>query len=207
MEGVRQPIVIVGAGGLGSEVRDAIDAVVSLEFVGYLDDHRLASDVLGPVTAGSIPDGAAVVVAVGESTIRRQLLGRLGSADFVTVVHPSAVVSPSATIGVGSYVAAFCFVGPNATVGRSAMINVHAEVGHDATVGHFVTISPQAALNGGSRVGDGCFLGHAASIAPGVTVGAWSKIAAASRVTVNVDDGWLVTGNPARGRRMFDTGS
>lgn len=197
-------VLIVGAGGLGREARDAMETSTRHRFAGFLDDDRSLPDVVG-----SLDDEAAIgthglIIAIGDPAVRLSVLARLGAgARFVTVVHSSAVVSPSASIGAGCLVSALSYVGPRARIGNHVLVNVHAEVGHDSVIGDFATLSPMAVTNGAVRLGEGVFMGTQASVGVGVSVGRWSKVASGARVDGDVGEGFLVAGNPARGRRLF----
>ena len=201
-------IAVIGAGGLGREIRDAIEACVGRGgpgFAGFLDDTAVGDDVIGDVrSAAALAPKTGVIIAIGEPAVRYSVANRLSAtSNWTTVVHPSAVVSTRATVAEGSFVAPLSYVGAGAVVGSHAVINVHSQVGHDASTGAFVTLSPMCALNGGAVVGDGCFLGTAATVGVAVHLGRWSKVAAGARVTSSTGEGHLLTGNPATGRAMF----
>jgi acetyltransferase EpsM len=203
----RSEIVVIGAGGLGREVRDAIDAAQARggpEFVGFLDDYAEGPEVIGTVSAMGSIASVCYVVAIGDSAVRAGVVGGAPpNVEFASVVHPAAVVSPRATVGPGVFVAPLAYIGPGAIVGAHTIVNVHSQVGHDAVTGEFVTLSPLVALNGHSIVGQGSFLGSVSAVDIGVSVGRWSKVAAGSRVTRSAGDGFLLVGNPAKGRQMF----
>lgn len=58
-------------------------------------------------------------MAIGNNAVRVNLMGQLGAADwgFATVVHPRAIVAPSAVLGAGSAVMAGAIVGTEARLG------------------------------------------------------------------------------------------
>lgn len=197
-------IVIAGAGGLGKEVADTAMAC-SLAVRGYLDDGTPAPGMerLGPCAIEAIPAGDELIVAVGDPITRFHLTKRLAKARFASLVHPTAVVSRSATIGIGVFVGPFAYVGPDAIVDDHSLINVYAAVGHDAHLHTGAVLSPYANLNGGASAGVGAFLGTGAVVTVGVQLGAWSKVAANSTVMRDTEPGMLLAGSPAKGRRMF----
>jgi hypothetical protein len=79
--------------------------------------------------------------------------GWLGSQGLVlrSVVHPAAVVAPSATIGAGTLVMPGAVVNAEARIGANAIVNSGAIVEHDCEVGEGVHIAPGAVLCGGAR--------------------------------------------------------
>jgi sugar O-acyltransferase (sialic acid O-acetyltransferase NeuD family) len=198
-------IVIAGAGGLGSEIRDALDCESSTSpFVGYLDDVP-GPNVIGPISPEVVPESCHLILAIGDGRTRHSLVRRFANFDrWATVFHPKSFVSPRAAIGHGCYVGAFAYVGPGAVLGRHSIVNIQSQVGHDAKFGAFVTLSPYAATNGAVTLGDGVFLATAATVAPGVKIGSWTNAAAGSRVTKDIPSLHLVHGNPAKGRELYD---
>jgi acyl-[acyl carrier protein]--UDP-N-acetylglucosamine O-acyltransferase len=90
----------------------------------------------------------------------------LGSAQFATVLHPISLISPSATIDEGTFVAAFAYVGPGAALSKHVVVNVHAQVGHDCEVRELVTLSPKVSLGGAASAARGASLARTALSPP-----------------------------------------
>ena len=150
-------------------------------------------------------DSREFIICIGDPRVRYRIfedLKRRG-ARFAKIIHHTSYIAPSATIGCGAVIAPFAFVGPSATVGDNCVLNVRSTVGHDAKVGHSSILSPHVDINGAVSCGVGCFLGAGAIVDPNVKVGSFCKVSSGSVVKRDVPDGFLVTGNPASGRRMF----
>jgi len=105
-------LLILGVGGHGRSVAEAVPAAGMFEVAGFLDDAAPALLQLG---------------------CHMVLGNRLISAGFelATVVHPRAMVSPSAVIGPGSAVMAGAIVGTETRLGCGVIINCGAVVDHD----------------------------------------------------------------------------
>lgn len=196
-------LAVFGAGGFSREVYDLVLSC-GHTVVGFVDD------VVGPTHSPSgLPvhrsvdgmDVNGVVIAVGD-TVQRERLATLIEArtSLVTLIHPSACVSPSAQIGKGSLVMQNVVVNAQAVVGQSVILNVGCCVAHDCSVGDFCHIAPAVQLAGGSTVGARTFCGTASVILPGVAVGAGCMLGAGAVVNRNVSDGLTVVGVPARPR-------
>ena len=145
------------------------------------------------------------LLAIGDPRIRaragtqvRAKGGRLAS-----LVHPTALVVPSATIGEGAIVGPFAFVGPDARAGEGLVLNTYSSLGHDSAVGDYCTFSPYATINGNTELGHCVFLGSGAIVVPKVKVGGYSKLSAGAVATRDLPEGSLAYGNPAVGRVMF----
>ncbi len=208
--------MIVGAGGFGREVltwaRDAWPDGAS-RIRGFLAESRAGETVPGTSLAvlgdpQTFPVGSddAYILAIGVPVVRRHvaeiLQGR--GARFVTLVHPTAVVAPSASIGEGVILCPYSVVSDSTRVGRFALINYHASLGHDSSIGDFAVLSPYATLGGGAAAEDDVFLGLHASIAPGRRVGAGTKVSANSAVLSDVPALSIVWGVPGISSRRVD---
>jgi acetyltransferase-like isoleucine patch superfamily enzyme len=122
---------------------------------------------------------------------------QFGITNWIPLVHPSAVVSPSAEIGAGvlvgplANIAANTRVEPFARVGRGAMIS------HDATLGAFCRLGPGVSTSGDVTIGEQTMVGTGAVFVNAVSVGARSLVGAGSVVTKSFPDDSLLWGNPA----------
>ena len=147
------------------------------------------------------------VICVGDSFQRERLLTELESDGRVfhlaTVIHPSAYIAKTAQVEAGAIVAPLSYVGPQSVVGRNALVNVHATIGHHAQLGQSAIVSPHGTMNGHSQCGRASFLGAGAILTPGSKLASWSKLSAGSVLNDAADEGFLLHGNPAKGRRMF----
>lgn len=207
------PVIIVGAGGHGRVLADAllaagrtvagfVDAspalhgstIMGLPVLG--DDHRLA--------AGDHPE-ADLVNGVGGPVggkVRREVQLRLEGAGrrFAGVIHPSAIVSPWAEVDPGAQVLARAVVQAGATVGPGCIVNTGAIIEHDCRLEPFVHVAPGAVLCGGVRVGASSHVGAGSVVRQGVTLGAAVVTGAGAVVVDDCLDPAVLTGLPARRR-------
>jgi sugar O-acyltransferase (sialic acid O-acetyltransferase NeuD family) len=144
--------------------------------------------------------GDALILAIGIPETRRVVAESLESrgAEFLTLVHPTAIVAPTASIGTGSIVCPFSIVSDSAKVGRFALLNYHTSLGHDATAGDFAVLSPYATLGGAAHIGNDVFMGMHASVGPGKHVGARSKVSANACALTDAPSDSIVFGVPGR---------
>ena len=201
-------ILIVGAGGFGREVLQwAGDAWPehSAKIGGFLSadpqalqGHALEVPILGDPAAFEPQPGDGLLLAIGIPAVRRRVAEDLEErgATFLTLVHPTAVVFPTAAIGVGSILCPHAIASDSVTLGRFTLMNYHSSLGHDAVTGDFAVLSPYAALGGGAKIGADAFLGLHASVGPGATIGPRSKIAANSAALRDAPADSLIHGVP-----------
>lgn len=206
---------IVGAGGHAKVIADLARAC-GLRPIGAVE---LRPDPLGRVAEpggtrvrasqadllahverhGALPDdGEAVVVAVGDNRARLQVHRALASAPRPALVHPAAIVSPSAAIGGGTVVLAGAVINADARLGEAVIVNSRAVVEHDCRLGDGVHVSPGAVLCGGVDVDEGAWIGAGSTVIPRVRVGAGAIVGAGAVILRDVPPGATVIGNPGR---------
>ena len=174
---------------------------------GFLSDDpaRLDDfDVGVPIVASPVDyvprPGDRLILAIGIQHVRRAVATALEArgATFLTLVHPSATVAPTAHIGTGAVVCPRTIVSCSARLGRFVLVNYLASLAHDSVAGDFSVLSPYAALGGNSSIGDDAFLGIHATVAPNRRVGSGGKVSAGSAVLADVPPESLAYGVPAR---------
>lgn len=205
-------LVIVGAGGFGLEVAAYAEDIIRMRGIdfrisGFLDDTKPRGAVHGgyPVlgnTEEELDPQALYVIALGWPAHRRALTEKLKErgAKFATFMHPAAYIASTATIGVGSIIAPFAFVGPQAVLGAQVVANVGAVVGHEAQVGDCSVLAPHADVHGAAVLDANVFIGSGATVTNGKRVGAGSKISAGAVVFQDIPAGVTALGNPAKAR-------
>ena len=185
---------LYGASGHGKVIKDILEAQ-SRSVEGFVDDNPDIKDLSGlPVVHST--DG--VVVSIGVNATRKKVAERLNCNIAEAAIHPSAVVSGSASIGVGSVLMPGSIVNADARIGKHCIVNTGASVDHECVVGDYVHIAPHASLCGQVQVGDGTLIGVGASVIPCVRIGKWCTIGAGAAVIEDVPDGAVVVGVPAR---------
>lgn len=190
--------IIIGAGGHGMVVAEAIEAMGD-ELIGFCDDDQSKTDCIGYplIDFAHIPEDAEVVIGIGKNEIRQMFTHR-GFRHEKPVIHPSAVISRSSAIAAGTMILPGAIVNAKATIGQHCILNTNCSVDHECIVGDFVHIAPAATLAGNVEVGEGTLIGMGAAILPHVKIGKWCKIGAGAVVVKDVPDGRTVIGVPAK---------
>ena len=210
-------VVILGAGGHGRVVLDAMVRQGAVTPVGFIDadTSRVGTEVAGLPVLGPVNllaklrrEGVGgAIVAIGDNRVRRSYadLVREAGLELITVVHPHSSVSPSADVGRNVLVAAGAIVGPDAKVLDGAIINTSAVVDHDCVVGVASHVAPGVLLAGRVHVGDQAFLGLGAKVLPCMKVGDHATVGAGAVVIEDVPAHATVVGVPARIVKMHGT--
>ena len=115
-----------------------------------------------------------------------------------TLIHPTAIIDPSADIAEGCYIGARTVIQPFAKICAGAIINTGAIVEHHTKVGLNVHVAPGAILCGQVSVGDHSMIGAGAVVIQRITVGHQVTVGAASVVVHDLPHHSVAIGNPAR---------
>lgn len=117
----------------------------------------------------------------------------------MSYIHPTAIIHPSAEIGEGNYIGAYCVIEANVIIGNSNRLESFVSIGtppehrthltgsrHGVRIGNGNTIREFVTINAGvtceTKVGDGCIflkgahIGHDSIVEDKVTLSCGAKI-------------------------------
>lgn len=202
-------IAVIGAGGHSKVIQDILRSHASYKVKAILDDKHDELKLQNGIYTGPIASvrsllqqygGMKFIVAVGNNEVRKQLTARLGISDdgYISLAHPTAVVSPSATIGSGTVVMPNAVINADAAIGRHTIINTGAIIEHDSVIGDYVHVAPKATLTGTVRAQEGSMIGAGATVIPGRTVGKWAVVGAGATVIGDIPPYRTAVGTPAK---------
>lgn len=202
-------IIILGTGGTS---RDILDLILELKYqcTGFLDDdkNKLGKLVNGIKVIGSI-DGAVnyqdsyFVNGIGSPSSflqKEEIIKKTGIHlnRFITLVHPSASISKTVSLGSGSVIFQNVVVAANVKIGNHVVILPNSIISHDDEIGDYSTLASSVCLSGSVKVGKFCYLGMGSLIKEGISIGDKSLVGMGSVVLKNVEKGSVYVGNPAR---------
>jgi len=199
------PIVIVGTGGHAKVIAEIAKLNRSFKFLGFLDQKAALDPYCKPVLGDlncleklkKKNKGLRMIVAIGDNA-KRRLVVEANGIESVAMVHPEAVVSPSATIAPGSVVMAGAIINPHVKIGHHCIVNTGAILDHDCQMEDFSSVAPGSVLGGAVQIKVQSAIGMGAVILHGVTVGAYSVVGAGAVVTKNIADQVIAYGVPSK---------
>ncbi len=203
-------VVIVGAGGHGRVVLDALRQAGKHTPVGFIDadTSRAGASVGGLPVLGAInllgklrkQDIRGAIVAIGDNRVRQSYAEEVAQAglELINVVHPAATVSPSVKLGKNILLAAGAVLSPEVQVEDGVIVNTGAIVDHECRLGAGSHVCPGVVLAGRVTVGEGALVGLGARVLPCLTIGARAVVGAGAVVLEDVAAGTTVAGVPAR---------
>lgn len=147
-------LLILGAGGHGSVVRDTAVVMGKFRKVDFLDDNSEVSIGKCLEVGKFINEYTYAFVAFGDNKLRMKWLEKLTEEGFrvPVLIHPTAYVSSLANIQEGSVVCAKAVVNTNARVKRGSIISIGALVDHDSVIGEYSHINSGAIVKAGCKV-------------------------------------------------------
>lgn len=190
-------IVIIGAGGHSKVVMDTLENM-GHNILGFYDDNKPHS--LGTIANLKYDPNVKYFCAIGSNDMRKKIVEQLNlpTSAWIRAIHPSAVVSKSATIGYGTLVCAGAVIQPDTIIGNHTIINTNASVDHDCYVGNFTHIAPRAVLCGTVTIGSNTFICAGCTIINEIKIGSNVLLGANSLSIRDIPDDVKAYGLPAR---------
>lgn len=203
-------LVILGASGLAREVYDLANLCYGhdseFRIKGFLSDNPSNIEQLGyPPVLGSIdnysvqPDDV-FFCGIGDVYSKKRtveiILGKGGK--FISLIHPTAIISPSSRIGTGVAVKAFCVISNNVIIEDYTYLQSSVIAGHDVHIGKYCQINSFSFFAGFTRIHDQVTVNAGARFVQNAVAEERSVIGMGSVVLKRVKTGTTVFGSPAK---------
>lgn len=158
-------IVIIGAGGHGKVVCDAVLAQGEYVMNGFVDlTLEVGTSVInGYKVIANQKDLASLknqvdffVVAIGNNKVREEVFKTAKAyLEPAIVIHPTAVIGSDAKIGAGSVVLAHSVISAEAEIGENVIVNARVVVDHESKVGSHSHLSIGTMVGSNSTIASG----------------------------------------------------
>ncbi|WP_299241433.1 NeuD/PglB/VioB family sugar acetyltransferase [uncultured Aquimarina sp.] len=204
-------ILIIGASGHAKVVVEAVELVNEYEIQGFIDTYKKSGDmilgyeilgdesILKELSEKGIKKG---VIAIGDNWVRsimyKRIVELVPDFEFITVIHPGAILSPYSTIGKGTVILASGTVNTHATIGDFCIINTNANLGHDSIMEDFSSLAPGVTTGGTVLIGEFTAVSLGVVILQNISIGSHNVIGAGALVTKNIEDFTVSYGIPAK---------
>lgn len=218
-------VVILGTGGNSVDILDTINDINDLaskpvyECLGFLDDNESlwgtviqGVKVLGPLESAHEHPDCSFVNGIGAPSNfwkKEAIISKTGAPleRFVTIIHPSASVSRTATLGSGVVVFQHVVITSNVKIGNHVIILPNTVISHDDVIGDYTCIAGGVCVSGQVKIGQSCYLGTNSTIIGNSEIGDRCLIGMGSCVLRSIPPNSVVVGNPARLLRQTIEGS
>ena len=208
-----EEVILIGGGGHARQIIEIISARGEYHIVGITDNDPLKKKML--IDGVPVVGNDEVLYHYFKKGVRRAFIS-LGSVDdtkarinlhkmlieigfeLINVIHPSALVSPSVTLGTGNAIMPGSIINAHATLGSNCIINTGAIVEHDCIIQDHVHIATGAKIAGGVTIQEGSHIGLGAVVKQGISIGRHTIIGAGALVLDDVPDKVVCGGIPAK---------
>jgi sugar O-acyltransferase (sialic acid O-acetyltransferase NeuD family) len=207
-------VLIWGAGSFGEEILDCLDEINCIkptyECVGFLDDdeqkwkskHR-GIPVLGSLSISKDFSNIQLISALtnNKNFWEREVLFsniKKKPSQFETIIHPSAVISKTASIGEGTIILSNVTIGPNTKIGNYVVVLSNSVINHDVRVKSYSIITSGVNISGNTTIGSCCYLGSGSTIRENITIEDCCLIGMGGIILTNVSRNSVMVGNPAK---------
>ena len=142
-----------------------------------------------------------VVISLAKPKLKEMILQKLEKykdrINYPSIISPTAIIAPNASIGRGCIISHYVIVGAGAFIDDYVLVDVRSTVGHGTKIGRYSTVSASSHVSGNIVMGHHSFCGAQSFIMEKRKIGNNVVIGAGSKVFTNVPDGWHMFGYPA----------
>ena len=205
-------LIIIGVGGFAREVhwhaQSSLGYGTEWDIKGFLDGDvkldeqeykKLPLPLLGDIESYEAEAEDVFICAIADCVARERLTKRmeLKSAVFINLIHCTALIAPTAKIGIGCIIAFLCHVGPDTTVGNHVIINARSGMAHDVQVDDYCSFMGNSGLMGYAKAGRRVYFADSAKALPHAIIEDDVYIGVNSVVFKRAKQGQKLFGNPA----------
>ncbi|MGD6778418.1 NeuD/PglB/VioB family sugar acetyltransferase [Sutcliffiella horikoshii] len=206
---INENIYIIGAGTYGEAMCELAE-VLGYKVNGFYDEDekKQGKPIMGTYVIGKFSDLAydeinnkQFIVAIGNNELRHKIMNKIveNRGNTPTLIHPTAVVTPSAEIGKGVYIQANAYIWTKVKIDDYCIISPGVVIAHHSTIGKACLVSTLSGVGASINVGDKVFIGMNATLVTGISdIGENSIIGAGAVVLKNTDRDSVYAGIPAK---------
>jgi acetyltransferase EpsM len=161
-----QEICIIGGGGHSKVIIDCLLMNKNYKIKGILDDVPLKKTYknipyLGVINSylSYLKDNCFFIIAIGDLIVRQKLINSMNHVNWINVIHPSAIISDSVSLGLGIYIGPNVVINADTTIEDHCIINTGSIIEHDVKINKNVHLAPRTTVCGGVNIGENTFVG------------------------------------------------
>jgi sugar O-acyltransferase (sialic acid O-acetyltransferase NeuD family) len=201
----------------GGNAREALLSVFAInerikewDILGFIDDDRSrhGKECCGIKVLGGreilkeFPD-AFVLAVPGSPTSyseRKNIIGNLNldESRFASIIHPSVVIAPDATIGCNTVIMPNVVISCGVSIGSHCVILPNTVVSHDSVMGDYCCVGSNVSVSGSVRIGSNCYIGSGTKLREDISIGEGTLVGLGSNVLSDIPAGVIAVGSPAK---------
>ena len=202
-------IVLFGTGGHAKVVADIVRRQGVHQVVGLVSSDGVAGDFVPGcdviadndnfMSAIDKAGAQGAIVALGNINVKMSLVEKIKEhLEFVTAVHPSAIIDPTVNIGLGTVVMPSAVINASTLIGSHCIINTACSIDHDCSIGDYTHICPGVNIAGHVNIGREVWIGIGSVLIDQITIGERVVTGAGSVVVAPVGSDMKIRGVPAK---------
>ncbi|PEO38850.1 acetyltransferase [Bacillus wiedmannii] len=198
-------VLLFGDGGHAKVVRDVLHQTKEYVVTAIADTKYTTKKRVNHILQMSIQEAYDIhadytcFIAIGDNVIREIIATELEArnAQILTILAPSAIISPTARIEKGAFIGHGAIIQADARIGKHVIINTGSVIEHECEIKRYAQIGPGAICTGNVQIEKSAFIGAGAVIIPGKIVNQFSVIGAGSTVIHDTKSYTVAVGTPA----------
>ncbi len=213
-------VIMIGARGHARAVSDVIKAEGRYRIAGLIDSFQkpgtisFSYEILGgekdlPHICSDLRT-SKVFIAIGDNYQRQAMAERVQKAvpgiEFITCVHPSAIVGSDVKIGAGTVIMPGVIIVSGCTISKGCLLNTASSINHDGVMASWSSLGPGAIVGGRVRLGERSAINLGVKVVNGISIGRDTLVGAGAVVTKDIPDNVLAYGVPCRVIRVRQAG-
>jgi sugar O-acyltransferase (sialic acid O-acetyltransferase NeuD family) len=203
-------LVIIGAGGLAREIYDLAKICSENETLfhikGFLSKDETGIEAMGypPIISTlmdyEIEEGDLFFCAIGNVQNRKRVVEHIiqKGGEFINLIHPTAILSPSVKLGIGIGIKSYCVISSDVEIDSFSFLQSSVIMGHDVKIGKFCQINSFSFFAGYACVHNSATINAGAKLIQKVVVEEHAVVGIGSVVLSKVKAGTTVFGMPAK---------
>lgn len=203
-------ILIYGASGHAKMIIDSIEKQNNYNIKGFVDSYKpLHLSIYNYKIIGNLDtlpelikthNIEGIVIAVGDNYARqmayKNIINIAPQLQFVSIIHPTAVIAKDVKIEEGTAVMANAVVNASAKVGKVCILNTASTLGHDSEMADFSSLASGVHIGGNVQIGFCSAISLSATIIQNISIGDYTVVGAASLVLKPIGNYKLAFGSP-----------
>lgn len=195
-------ILIYGASGHSKMIIDIIHKNKTHNIIGFLDSFKPQGETIyGYKILGDLDElpqlmklynTTGIVIGIGDNYTRKlsydKILEIVPKIEFVSVVHPSAILAEDIEVSDGTVIMAGVIINANAKLGKFCILNTKSSLGHDSVMDDFSSLASGATVGGNVTIGECSAICLGTSIINNVDIGNHTVIGSGALVVNSIGD-------------------
>jgi sugar O-acyltransferase (sialic acid O-acetyltransferase NeuD family) len=207
-------ILVIGDSNFTKVVIDIIEDEGEFEIFGVIDCLNVGKEYLNYNVVGRKEDIPKIieenniyggVLAIDNNWMRKEIYSRVqsicGKFNFITIIHPTAIIGKNVIIGSGSLIMAGVVINSDAIIGEFCLLKMQSSLGHEGLMEKYSSLSFGVITGGNLKLGTFSKISFSTSVIENIKIGAHSFIGAGSLVLKNIPSFSVAFGVPANKSR------